>query len=107
MRLRSRNSRSMERGTDTSRPTASGNASRRPKHAPQVGADSIMRSREAGEVVKFRSRLKVDTKQKKTRSKNWGRLARNVQFWPRNDALLGESGSYPVTITRLLSWLAS
>jgi hypothetical protein len=69
-----------------------------------------MRSCEAREVVKFRSRLKVDKKQKKTRSKNWGRLARNVQFWPRNaanDALLGESGSYPVTITRLLSWLAS
>src|SRR5208282_4601493 len=32
MRLRSKNSRSMERGTDTSRPTASGNASHEPKH---------------------------------------------------------------------------
>jgi hypothetical protein len=76
----------------------------------KVGADSIMRSSEAVEVVKFRSRPKVGQNRKKTRSKNWERLARNVHFWPQitaHDALLGESGSYPATITRLLSWLAS
>jgi len=51
-----------------------------------------MRSSEAGEVVKFRSRPKVDQNRNRTRSKNWGKLGRNVQFWPRNaanDALLG------------------
>src|SRR5271169_2260275 len=79
MRLRSRNSRSMERGTNTARPTACGNASQGPKHALRVGTNSIMRSPEAGELVKFQSGL---TQNGKARSGNCGRLGKNVQFWP-------------------------
>src|ERR1700689_5819731 len=53
MRLRSRNSRSMERGIDTSSPNCRfANASSGPKHALQIGATLIMRPSKTCLLVK-------------------------------------------------------